>query len=918
MSGNELFHYGMPRRSGRYPWGSGEDPYQNSIGFRGTVSELRKQGLSDTEIARGLGITTTQFRARMSISSADIRAYETAEAIRLKERGMSNIEIGHRMGKNESSIRALLNPVLAERAAITQATTNMLKDNVEQFKYIDIGSGSENAVGVSRTRLNNSIAELVEQGYKIHYIKVEQAGMPGQFTTVKVLGSPDSTYSEIVNNKLLIQPIRGRSEDFGRTFDDAITNAKIENVASSRINVRYKDEGGGDMDGVIQLRRGVEDLDLGQARYAQVRIAVDGTHFLKGMAIYSDDMPDGVDIIFNTNKQPTGNKLDAMKKMETDSINPYGPDNPFGSTIGIQKGALNVIGSTGTPHEEGTWDTWSKNLSSQMLSKQSPALIKKQLGIAADLRKEEFDDIMALTNPAVKKILLEKFADSCDADAVHMQGAAMPRQVTRVLLPVPSIKENNIYAPDFDDGESVVLIRYPHGGTFEIPELIVNNNSKEAKSLMKTGSGEVGPHLKDAVGINPKVAQRLSGADFDGDSVIVIPNPKGLIKTSAPLDALKNFDPKESYAIKPGSNAKRMSEEYKQNQMGRVSNLITDMTIKGAPFDEIARAVRHSMVVIDAPKHNLDYTQSYIDHGIASLVKKYQGKEDDGAGGAATIISRAGSEIKVPERKPGARVGPISAKTGKPRVLTVDPETGAKLYTETGATYMKTKTNKRTGVSTTVEVPWTTTTTRMAEARDAFELSSGTPRESIYANHANTMKGLANAARKEVIRTPNVQQSASAKVTYNKEVKSLNSKLNVAIANSPRERQAQILTEVTVKKTIQADPGMSKEEQKKVRNQALATSRARTGAGKEKIDIEPREWDAIQAGAVSNNTLVKILNNSDLDTVKKYATPRKAKTSMSSSKVTRARNMLESGYTQSEVAELLGVTVSQLNNALYE
>ncbi len=52
----------------------------------------------------------------------------------------------------------------------------------------------------------------------------------------------------------------------------------------------------------------------------------------------------------------------------------------------------------------------------------------------------------------------------------------------------------------------------------------------------------------DAIGINPKVAQKLSGADFDGDAVIVIPNHNGLVKTSASLEGLKNFDPITAYS----------------------------------------------------------------------------------------------------------------------------------------------------------------------------------------------------------------------------------------------------------------------------------------------------------------------------------------------------------------------------------
>lgn len=36
-----LMHYGMPRRSGRYPYGSGENPYQHSGDFLSRVQELK-------------------------------------------------------------------------------------------------------------------------------------------------------------------------------------------------------------------------------------------------------------------------------------------------------------------------------------------------------------------------------------------------------------------------------------------------------------------------------------------------------------------------------------------------------------------------------------------------------------------------------------------------------------------------------------------------------------------------------------------------------------------------------------------------------------------------------------------------------------------------------------------------------------
>jgi len=883
---NDLKHYGMPRRSGRYPWGSGEDPYQRAIGFRSHIQELRDKGLSDVEIARGEGITTTQLRARMSLAKAEQRAGDTAEALRLKDKGYSNMEIGRRMGINESSVRSLLDPALAERASITMATANMLKESVDQKRFIDIGAGVENHIGVSRTKLNTAVAELQEQGYKVHRVNVEQIGIPGQFTIVKVLGAPDTTWQEVVKDVSKIQSVTAQSDDYGRTYNSVLGLKPIQSVSSDRVKVRFSEEDGTLKDGVIELRRGVPDLDLGGSQYAQVRIGVDGTHFLKGMAIYSDDLPKGVDIVFNTNKSKDVGKLGAMKKMKKvagdDGEDIIDSDNPFGSTIkpGGQRGALNIV------NEEGDWDTWSKTISSQILSKQTVPLAKNQLDLALKQKQEEYEEIASLTNPVVKKQLLLAFADDCDASAVHLKAAALPRQASKVILPIPNMKETEVYAPTYKDGEQVVLIRHPHGGTFEIPQLKVNNRAnKAAQSVMK--------NAPDAIGIHPKVAQKLSGADFDGDAVIVIPNNRGLIKTSASLKGLENFDPITAYKIPEGSNVPPIKPKTKQTKMGEVSNLITDMTIKGANLDEIARAVRHSMVVIDSEKHNLDYRQSYIDHGIAALSKRYQNTE---RGGASTLVSKASSEIRVDARKPR------STKEGGP----IDTETGMKVYTKTGESYVDSK--GRT-------IMRKIASTKMAEVDDAFELSSGRPIEEVYAAYANNLKALGNTSRKNALATVPTPYSPSARKVYDNEVATLTAHLNTALMNKPIERQAQIIANSVVARKRQANPNMDADDVKKVKNQALAEARTRTGAKKQQIEITEKEWAAIQAGAVSPSKLTQILQNTDLDRIKQLATPRTS-VMMSPSKTSRAKTMLAAGYTQAEIADALGVSTSTLANAL--
>ncbi len=895
-----ISHYGTKRHSGRYPWGSGGDdnvPHR-SMSFLDMVDDLKRQGLTDPEICVGLGIgktidgkfypSTTQLRAKRTIVNAEIKASQISQAQKLKDTGMSNVAIGKEMGIGESQVRALLAPGVKDRNDILFSTSNMLKDQVAAKGIIDIGSGVENHLGVSQQKLNASVAILKEQGYQVHSVNIPQLGT--QFDTkVKVLTPPGTTWGEAQKNASQIKQISSFSDDGGLTY--AKTHSPLP-VDSKRVAVKYKEDGGDQADGVIYVRPGVPDLDMGKSRYAQVRIQVGDTHYLKGMAVYKDDLPPGVDLLFNTAKSSTGNKLDAMKKLETDN-----KDFPFGSVVRqIVKdpgtpnervtSAMNIMGLKPGSGEEGGWSSWKKSIASQVLSKQPPALAKTQLDLTYDRRKKEFAEINALTNAAVKKTLLKNFSDETDKAAVMLDAAKLPRQGWHVILPVNTLKEHEIYAPNYRDGERVVLIRYPHGGTFEIPELTVNNKHRDSKSLL-------GTHPPDVVGIHHTVAQRLSGADFDGDTVLVIPNNSGRIKHTPALDKLKDFDPKSTYKNPPGTEFRG----NKQILMGDISNLITDMTIKGAPPNEIARAVRHSMVVIDADKkdNTLNYKQSYIDHGIAKLKQEYQ---DNARGGASTIISRATSETRVPHRELR------KAKDGGP----IDKVTGRKVYVETG----KTRVNLRG-----VEEPIKIKSTKLAETDDAYTLispPSGTRIEKIYADHSNRLKSLANEARLSMINTPRLKYSSSAKKAYSPEVKSLDAKLALAKKNSPLERQAQIIGNASYKAIVDANPTLSKDSRKKLKYQQLEEARRRVGAKKIFIDITPKEWDAIQNGAVSNNKLEEILANSNLETVRKLATPRR-QVLMTPTNTNKARRLLAQGYTRAEVADALGVSLSTLDAA---
>lgn len=948
---DSLFHYGILRKSGRYPWGSGKTPLQRSKTFLNMIQEHEKAGLSDAEIAKIYNVNDD--RGKPTFTSRHVRALrsraihiEKEDQIRtaqaLKDKGMSTSAIGRKMGVNESTVRSLLEPGRLDKLNVLQQTTDMLKRQVDAKGMIDVGAHvqldlpigdhPETRSGVSKDKFDTALIMLEEEGYRVETFNAPQIGT-GEKTKYRALFKPprpnmsaDELRKYAFANRANLQLISERSDDGGRTFRD-LSFKKPLNIDPKRIAVRYKDDGGADADGVIFVRPGVKDVELGKSTYAQVRIAVGGTHYLKGMAIYKNDLPEGVDLMFNTNKSNTGNKLDVLKKLnkiplrdadgnivkdskgnvvDSDKVdwkNPFGAFPKMGGQLLDEHG--NVTSAMNKLTEEGDWNAWSRNISRQVLSKQSPEFAKSQLDLTYERKLNEFNQLKELTNPLIKKKLLETLSEEIDSSAVHMKAANMPRQATRVIMPVTSMKPTEIFAPQFNDGERVSLIRYPHAGTFEIPELTVNNKNREARELFGIGKGGRAP---DAVGIHPKVAEHLSGADFDGDHVVVIPNKQGLIKNREPLEGLKGFDP-QKYKVPtpdedPVNGRYTLDEKGKGNQMGRVTNLIADMTLRGANDEELARAVRHSMVVIDAEKHNLDWKASERDNGILDLKKRYQGVNSRGqVRGASTLITRATAEARPFKRK-DALVRPGLVRTG---VGTVDPKTGEKVYDLTGE--KDAHGNLRTFRSK-----------KLAETKDAYDLVSdqgALPIERVYADHSNRLKALANEVRKEVVATKPMKRSTSAAQVYANEVASLNSKINEALLKKPLERRAQLVAGFVVGQRRRANPDMEQAELKKIKGQALEEARARVGSKKVPIEITDREWEAIRHGAISPNKLEQILNNTDVDALRERATPRTVKR-MTPVMTTRAQVMLRAGATEAEVADALGVSVSTLQSHLSE
>lgn len=885
-----LAHYGVLRRSGRYPWGSGDNTETRRT-FLEWVKDLVGIGMSQKEIAESFDMTVKELRSARSVATEEVKAADIAMARALKDKGNRIQAIADRMGKPESTIRSYLQPGAELKTRQIAATAKMLKDYVDKHGFIDVGAGAEAYLNVSREKLDAALFLLNEEyGYPNYTnIKIKQLGTKHE-TNLKVLAPPGTEWADVrYNTEKISPPIGIHMDDTGL---NAIGLKTPKSISPDRIMIRYKEDGGHLEDGVMYIRPGVEDLHLGGKNYAQVRIQVGKEHYLKGMALYKDDLPDGVDVLFNTNKSKAEapDTLDALKPVERIKEGPnkgkIDPDNPFGAQIRRQilDDDGNVTSAVNLVNEQSQWADWKDRSASQVLSKQKPKLAEDQLNMLYESRRNELAEIEALTNPTVRKKLLKEFAESVDAQAVSLEAHAMPRQAWHVILPENSLKPNEVYAPNYTNGETVSLIRYPHGGKFEIPELVVNNKNPKARKLLG--------NTEDAIAINAKVAERLSGADFDGDTVLVIPTQQSKIKSSKPLKQLENFDHKALYPERPGMKILKKGQQT-QREMGEISNLITDMTIRGASEAKIARAVKHSMVVIDAAKHKLDYKLSYERNGIQALKEEYQPKPDGKFGGASTLISRASGESRAPKEKlrPQSEGGPVNKKTGE----LVWVPTGQRSY-KTGKLLEESK-------------------PKLARVKDARELSSGTQVEEVYASHANRMKQLANQARKLEVNTPRAPWSSSARKVYAKEVSSLNAQLAVAQENRPRERAAQILANATLAAKKAENPSMTAATERKLGNQALAEARTRFKAKKQLIDISEREWEAIQHNALSDSNVEKILANAKPEQVRELATPKSRKL-MTSAKTTRAKNMLANGYTRDQVAKALGVSLSTLDRSL--
>ena len=699
------------RGSGRYPFGSGERPHQRSWDLKDRYAKLKAMGMSEKDIAAAMGYTKQEWdnekkrwveaghiaklKAEKEIATAEVNADKYEEVMWYYNhidpktgKPYKRAEIARLMGINESSVRSIENTKTAIDDNQLFKAANELKAISEEKGFLDISKGAELALGVSPDRMNSVVELLKNEGYTVQNIYIPQASNPNRDTTMTVL-CPPGMEGQAFKHRFEVKSV----EDISGIDNVATQKGWQEpvKVDLDRVKILYEENGGSAKDGMIEIRPGVEDLSLGNARYGQVRIAVDcgkdGIRYIKGMAVYNPDLPDGKDILVNSNKSMDDGVMKALKNYDSGSPNPFGAtvvqtyikDKDGNPVIDKKTGKpkLSAIQFVGTPtddnhdmHVEGSWGDWSRNLPAQFLAKQNLPLVKQQLKLKTLDYESQYKDILNMNNVTVKKKLLIDFADACDGAAVDLKAAPLPGQGVHVLLQSNTLKDNEVYAPNYPNGTMVALVRFPHTGPFEIPVATVNNNDKESRN-------QIGKNAKDAICVTNATANKLSGADFDGDTCIVIPmtrkNAEGgfdkivQIKAMDSLPGLKDFNPTAAYGEKRYPNTKyhKMTAQEKGIEMGVVSNLITDMYAKGCEdYTHLERAVKYSMVVIDAEKHKLNYKQAEKDYNIKELKDIYQ-HNADGSHGASSLLSRSKNTIEVPIRSE--------------RYL-IDPTTGEKQY----------------------------------------------------------------------------------------------------------------------------------------------------------------------------------------------------------------------------------------------
>ena len=238
-----IAHYGVKRRSGRYPWGSGENPYQHSADFLARVESLASEGKAEKDIAKELGMTTTDLRMQVRVAKHERRALEADRARSLREDGLSLQEIANKMGyTNDSSIRSLLNENTAENKNRANVTAETIAKELETKNMIDVGAGVEKELGVTDSTLKEALFILETKGYQVYGIGLQQTTNPKQQTITTIVAKDGFDQKYAYNHTEEIASLRDyHSKDGGLSFKKTQYPASVD---SKRVMIQYGDQGG--------------------------------------------------------------------------------------------------------------------------------------------------------------------------------------------------------------------------------------------------------------------------------------------------------------------------------------------------------------------------------------------------------------------------------------------------------------------------------------------------------------------------------------------------------------------------------------------------------------------------------------------------------------------------------------------------
>ena len=255
---DELMHYGTPRHSGRYPWGSGENPYQRNKDFMARYSELHKKGLTDAEIAKEMGVinprtgqpSSTLLKQKRSAATNALRLEDIKRAEKLRDKGYGNTEIARLMSTNgreviESTVRNWLKGTAKERAAAAKETADVLKKLVDTKGYIDVGTGVELEMGITETKKKEAL-EILKEKKKGNYcvIQIDENYKPAPIEHKEVFGVTfEQGRNELVIDDSLLENIVTKNKDLPQEAKDDLKIALITLKYTQSNSVCYVKDG---------------------------------------------------------------------------------------------------------------------------------------------------------------------------------------------------------------------------------------------------------------------------------------------------------------------------------------------------------------------------------------------------------------------------------------------------------------------------------------------------------------------------------------------------------------------------------------------------------------------------------------------------------------------------------------------------